>query len=272
MMSSLRAKTICLPAFAALCVLGLTACGKQAVQRPVPAASASQPAVGRVYVVGSDASYAPFEWQTDRKTLEGFDIEVLQAAAEHAGFAVRFVDTPWESMFVALAHGDIDIVASAMAITEQRKSAMDFSAPYFEERQLIAVAKGVNDVRSLRDLRDKSVAVQAGTAGDEVLQRLLGKGSPNLKRYPTMPRALQELENGGVRAVVGDNAVIINYVRGKPQSGIMTVDNGDALAPEELGFAVKKGNRALLVKIDAGLRAIRADGTYTRIYQKYFGY
>jgi polar amino acid transport system substrate-binding protein len=269
MMSSLRAKTICIWV---LFLLGLSACGKQVALQPAPVASAPPAAGGRVYVVGSDASYTPFEWQTDRKTLEGFDIEVLQAVADHAGFAVRYVNTPWEGIFMALAHGDIDIVASAVTITEQRKRAMDFSLPYFEARQLIAVAKGVNDVKRLQDLKDKGVAVQAGTSGDEVVQRLLGKGNANLKRFPTMPRALEELENGGVRAVVGDNAVIINYVRGKPQSGIMTVDDADSFAPEYYGFAVKKGNRALLSKIDAGIRAIRADGSYDRIYKKYFGY
>ncbi|KZE34193.1 amino acid ABC transporter substrate-binding protein (PAAT family) [Crenobacter luteus] len=246
--------------------LAVTACSKK---EEAPAAGAAGEA--REYIVGSDAAYAPFEFQNDKNEVVGFSVEVLSAVAEKGGFKVRFLNTPWEGIFATLDQGDRDIISSSVTITDQRKQSMDFSEPYFEARQLIAVGKGVGDVKSFQDLKNKKVSVQTGTTGDEVVQKLLGKTSPNIKRFESMPLALKELESGGVQASVGDNGVVINYVKNNPGSGIVTVEDAQTFAPEFYGFAVKKGNTELLEKINKGLAAIKADGTYDQIYKKYFG-
>ncbi|CUA84844.1 MULTISPECIES: basic amino acid ABC transporter substrate-binding protein [Gulbenkiania] len=256
-------------------VFALYGCGKQQSETPAASAEASgaapAAAEARTYVVGTDASYAPFEFQNDKQEIVGFDVEVLTAAAAKGGFKVRFENTPWEGIFATLAQGDRDLLASAITITDERKQSMDFSEPYFEARQLIAVGKGVTDVKTFQDLKNKKVAVQTGTTGDEVVQKLLGKTNPNIKRFESMPLALKELESGGVEAAVGDNGVVSNYVRNNPQNGIATVEDTQSFAPEYYGFAVKKGNKEMLDKINAGLKAIKEDGTYDAIYGKYFG-
>ena len=71
--------------------------------------------------------------------IVGFDIEIVQAIAAKAGFEVKFVNTPWEGIFNALGQGDRDMVVSAVTITDERKQTMDFSNPYFDAQQLIAV-------------------------------------------------------------------------------------------------------------------------------------
>lgn len=256
-----------------LSAFALTACGKKA-EAPTEQASSSAPAqataAAKEYLVGSDASYAPFEFLNDKKEVQGFDFEVLTAAAEKGGFKVKFVNTPWEGMFATLDQGDRDLLASAITITDERKKNMDFSDPYFEARQLIAVGKNVTDVKTFQDLKNKKVAVQTGTTGDEVVQKLLGKTNPNIKRFESMPLALKELENGGVDAAVGDNGVVSNYVINNPQNGLSTVEDTKSFAPEYYGFAAKKGNADVLAKVNAGLKAIKADGTYDTIYKKYF--
>ncbi len=256
-----------------LSVVAVAGCGKKAEEPAASAASDAAPAVtqGTEYVVGTDASYAPFEFQNDQSQIVGFDIEVLSAVADKGGFKVKFVNTPWEGMFATLAQGDRDILSSAITITDERKQSMDFSEPYFEARQLIAVGKGVTGVKTFQDLKSKKVAVQTGTTGDEVVQKLLGKTSSNIKRFESMPLALKELESGGVDAAVGDNGVVANYVANNPQQNMATVEDTKSFAPEYYGFAVNKGNTELLAKINAGIKAIKADGTYDQIHKKYFG-
>lgn len=256
-----------------LSAFAVVGCGKKAEEPAASAASDAAPAVSQAteYVVGTDASYAPFEFQNDQNQIVGFDIEVLSAVADKGGFKVKFVNTPWEGMFATLAQGDRDILSSAITITDERKQSMDFSEPYFEARQLIAVGKGVAGVKTFQDLKNKKVAVQTGTTGDEVVQKLLGKTSSNIKRFESMPLALKELEGGGVDAAVGDNGVVINYVKNNPQHGMTTVEDLQSFAPEYYGFAVKKGNQELLDKVNAGIKAIKADGTYDQIFNKYFG-
>lgn len=255
-----------------LSAFAMVGCGQKTDTPAKSAASAPAPAaMEKVYTVGSDASYAPFEFQNEKNEVVGFDVEVLSAAAAKAGVKLKFVNTPWEGIFAGLQQGDRDILASAITITEERKQTMSFSDPYFEARQLIAVAKGVSDVKSFQDLKSKKIAVQTGTTGDEVVQKLLGKTSPNIKRFENMPLALKELESGGVDAAVGDNGVVINYVKNNPQHGITTVEDTKSFAPEFYGFPVKKGNQELLNKVNAGIKAIKADGTYEQIFNKYFG-
>jgi polar amino acid transport system substrate-binding protein len=76
--------------------LVLAACGKKEPPAPAPApvASAPAPAPAKVYAVGTDAAYAPFESQNEKGEIVGFDIEVVKAVAAKAGIEVKFVNTP----------------------------------------------------------------------------------------------------------------------------------------------------------------------------------
>ncbi len=257
------------------CGLVLAACGKQEPPAPAPvasapeAASAPAPAPAKVITVGTDAAYAPFESQNDKAEIVGFTVDVLSAVAQKAGFEVKFVNTPWEGIFNALQQGDRDLLASSITITDERKQTMDFSSPYFDAVQLIAV-KQSSKVAKFDDLKKLKVGVQTGTTGDEVVTKLLGKTSANVKRFESTPLALKELEAGGVDAVVADNGVVIHYVANNPGAQFKTVADS-SFVPEQYGFAVKKGNAELLSLVNKGIADIKADGTYDKIYAKYFG-
>ena len=246
----------------------LAACGKKEAP-PAPAVVAPAAAPAKVYVVGTDAAYAPFESQNEKGEIVGFDIEVVQAVAKKAGIEVKFVNTPWEGIFNALGQGDRDMIVSAVTITAERKGTMDFSDPYFDAQQLIAV-KESSKIAKFADLKKLKVGVQTGTTGDEAVTKLLGKTSTSIKRFESTPLALKELEAGGVDAVVADNGVVINYVNNNAGAKFKTVSD-KAFVPEQYGFAVKKGNAELLGKLNKGLAEIKADGSYAAIYAKYFG-
>ncbi len=253
----------------------LAACGKKeaaapAASAPAPAASvAAAPPPAKVFVVGTDAAYAPFESQNEKGEIVGMTIDMLSAVASKAGVEIKFVNTPWEGIFNSLQQGDRDILASSITITDERKQTMDFTNPYFDAYQLIAV-KANSKVGKFDDLKKLKVGVQTGTTGDEVVTKQQGKNSTNIKRFESTPLALKELEAGGVDAVVADNGVVINYVTNNPGAKFKTVSD-KAFAPEQYGFAVKKGNAELLEKLNKGLADIKADGSYDKIYAKYFG-
>ena len=246
----------------------LVGCGKKDGSPAASAASAPATA-SRVYLVGTDAAYAPFESQDEKGQIVGFDIDIVSAIAQKAGIEVKFVNTPWEGIFNALNQGDRDLLVSSITITDARRNSMDFSAPYFDAHQLIAV-KADSKVSRFDDLKRLKVGVQNGTTGDEAVSKLQGKNSPDIKRFESTPLALKELEAGGVDAVVADNGVVTNYVNNNAGSKFKTV-NDPGFAPEQYGLAVKQGNADLLAKLNQGLAAIKADGTYDRIYAKYFG-
>lgn len=251
-------------------VIALAACGKKEPAPAPAAAPAAPPApVVKTYTVGTDAAYAPFEKLSASNEVEGLTADLLKAVAAKGGFEVKFVNTPWEGIFKTLESGERDIVASSVTITEERKQTMDFSKPYFDAVQLIAV-KEDSKVTQFADLKKLKVGVQTGTTGDEVVQKLLGKTNPNIKRFESTPLALQELSAGGVSAVVADNGVVQHYIANNPAAKFKSVSDA-SFVPEQYGFAVKKGNAELLEKINKGLDAIKADGSYDTLMAKYFG-
>lgn len=248
-------------------VSALSACGKK--DEPVAQAPAAAPAA-KVYLVGVESAYAPFSAENEQKNVVGFDIDVMKALAQKIGIEVKFVPTPFEGFFNFLAQGDRDLLISAITITDERKQTVDFSEPYFEASQLIAVAANNTKVQKFDDLKTLKVGVQSATTGDEVVQNLLGKNSANIKRLDSTPLALKELETGGVDAVVADDAVVKNYITNNPSSKLRTVS--DAGFPKEYyGIAVRKGNTELLNKVNKGMADLKADGTFDKISAQYFG-
>jgi polar amino acid transport system substrate-binding protein len=252
----------------------LSACGKQDASPSTTAPAAQAPAAAnKVYVVGSDTAYAPFEYIDEKGQIVGFDIELVSAVAEKAGIQVKFINTPWEGIFNSLAQGDRDLLVSSITITPERQQTIDFTAPYFDAHQLIAV-RDDSKVTRFDDLKTVTVGVQNGTTGDEIVSKALGKTNTNIKRFESTLVALKELKAGGVEAVVADNGVVTHYVannNGESPGEKFRFISDDAFAPEQYGIAVRKGNTALLAQLNQGLAGIKADGTYDRLYTKYFG-
>jgi polar amino acid transport system substrate-binding protein len=220
----------------------------------------------RTYVVGSSATYPPFAYENAQKQIVGFDVDVINAIAAKAGLKVRLVNTPFVGIFAALNNGDIDLVVSGVTINERRRQSYDFTVPYFEARQLLAVPAS-STATKLQDLAGKKIAVVTGSTGDDVASRAFGKTSANIRRFDTTPLIISELVNGGVDAAIGDNGVIAFRVR--EHKTLKTVDD-PSMAKEYFGIAVKQGNTALRDSLNKGLAAIIADGTYATIYRTWF--
>lgn len=234
----------------------------------VLAATGVAPAFGqtRPLVVGSSATYPPFAYETPAKEIVGFDVDIIRAIAGKRGLSLRIINTPFTGIFASLNNGDIDLIVSGVTINERRRQSYDFTAPYFEARQLIAVPKD-STVRGLQDLTGRKVAVVTGSTGDDIASRAFGKTSPNIRRFDTTPLVIAELAAHGVDAAIGDNGVIAYRVQ--ERKDLKTV--ADSSFPQEyFGIAVKQGNTALRDTLNAGLAAIIADGTYARIYRKWF--
>lgn len=217
-------------------------------------------------IVGSSATYRPFAYETPSKEIVGYDVDIIKAVAQKAGLKIKIVNTPWTGIFAALNNGDVDLVISGVTINDKRKQSYDFTAPYFEARQLIAVHQSSN-VKSLKDLAGKKVGVVTGSTGDDIASREFGKTNTDIRRFESTPVVISELVGSGVDAAIGDNGVVAFRVQEHKQ--LKTVS--DANFPKEyFGIVVKQGNKALRDKLNAGLAAVKADGSYAQIYKKWF--
>jgi ABC-type amino acid transport substrate-binding protein len=217
---------------------------------------------GEPLTVGSDIPYPPFE-QGKAGNYTGFDIELMEAIAEQMGRKAEFQDTSFETIFRDVAQGKFEAVVSAATITDEREKAVDFSNPYYLSEQAVLVKEG-SDIESLEDLDGKTVAAQQGTTGLELAKEKLGDSE--IRPYPEGPDAVNALKAGTVEGVVIDAPVAQNAVE---KSG--GVEIAEKVPTEETyGIAVGQGETQLLGEINKALKKVEQDGTYKKIYEKWF--
>lgn len=217
---------------------------------------------GEKLTVGSDIPYPPFE-QGKPGNYTGFDVELMEAVAESIGREAEIQDTSFDTIFVNLAQGKFDAVASAATITPEREETVDFTDPYYISEQAIVVDEG-GKIDSVEGLKGATIGVQKGTTGQEFVEEKGEAGE--LRPYPTGPDAINALKAGTVEAVVIDIPVAENAVAA---GGGLEVS---AAIPteEEYGFVVAQGEEELLKELNEGLKEVKEDGTYAKIYEKWF--
>lgn len=251
----------------ALFAMLLSACAAPAAAPAASDDSAAAPAEAVIVKVGTNAEYQPFEFIDENGEIVGFDIDIINEIATRAGFTAEFVNTKWDGIFVALANGEFNLVASAVTITDERKQAIDFSEPYFNAGQAIAVRADNTTITSPEDLTEGvKVGVQLGTTGDIWLTE---KTSADVQRFDENPLAVQALASGDLDAVVADAPTLADILRQNADLNLMIV--GDPFTEELYGIGIRKGQEDLAAQINQALADIRADGTYDEIFNKWFG-
>jgi len=217
---------------------------------------------GEKLTVGSDIPYPPFE-QGKKGSYTGFDVELMGAIGKEIGREPEFIDSSFETIFRDVAQGKFEAVMSAATITPEREKVVLFSNPYYLSEQAILVKEG-SDIKGLADLKGKVVAAQQGTTGLE-----LGKEkaeASELRPYPEGPDADNALKAGTVEAVIIDAPVAKQQA--EELGGIEIVEK--VPTDETYGIAVSKENTELVEQLNEGLKKAIEDGTYAKVYEKWF--
>ncbi|ADL11821.1 basic amino acid ABC transporter substrate-binding protein [Acetohalobium arabaticum] len=215
-------------------------------------------------VVGCSADYKPFEYPNEEGEIVGFDVELMEAVGEELGLEVEFKDTAFDGLIPSLKSKKFDVIVSAMTITDKRAEAVDFSEPYFNAGQVIAVKEGSTDIQGPEDLAGKVVGVQLGTTGD--LEASEMEDIKQVKRYEKITQAFIELRNGRIDAVVNDLPVTAAYIMDNPDVEII----GKPFTEENYGIAMRPKDDELEQKINETIEKLRENGTYDEIYNKWF--
>jgi ABC-type amino acid transport substrate-binding protein len=211
--------------------------------------------------VGSDIPYAPFEFGREGD-YQGFDVDIVNEIANRLEVEAEFVKTPFDPIFRNLAQGRFDIVASAATITPERQRTVNFSEPYFPADQSLMVKRG-SDIKTVDDLAGKRIGAQLGTTGAAEARK---QDAETVRTYDLVDDAFNALQNGQVDAVINDFPVSKYAERSKKDLQVVQrIPTG-----EEYGIGINKEDTKLKEEIDKALRDMKEDGTYTRIYKKWF--
>jgi ABC-type amino acid transport substrate-binding protein len=212
--------------------------------------------------VGSDIPYPPFEFGRT-PDYEGFDVDVVNEVAKRLDLEARFVKTPFDPIFRNLAQGRFDMVASAATITPERERTVDFSQPYFPADQSLMVKRG-SDIRTVDDLAGKTIGAQLGTTGADYAKD--ETKAESVRTYDLIDDAFKALQAGQIEAVINDFPVSKYAERSKQDLVVVDTIETD----ENYGLAFAKKSTDLRSRVNDALTEMKQDGTYARIYKKWF--
>ncbi len=218
---------------------------------------------------GLDPTYMPFEMTNKRGEIIGFEVDLVKAMAKAMGVKVEFVNTAFDGIIPALLTDKFDIITSGMTLTQERNLRINFSQPFIVVGQTLLIRKELADkVKSYRDLNDPQYRITSklGTTGELTAKRLLTKAQ--YSGFETEQEAVMDVVNGKADAFVYDspyNAVAINKI-GAGKLAFLE----QPFTYEPLAFGVRKGDYDFVNWLDNFLDQIRKDGTYDRLYQKWF--
>lgn len=223
------------------------------------------------FIVGTDASWPPFEWVSAKGAMLGFDLDVMRMIAILEGYEIEIQDIAFDSIIPAVLAGKVDIGASGFTITAERAQVVDFSSPYWTSDQTVLVRadSGLNIVTAL--MPGRKVGAQRGTTGAFwVEDNLIAKGvAVELVLYETYPEAIMDLLAGRLDAVVQDQAPSEQAVRQYPGQLIIV---GIIKTYEEFGFLVAKGDpKGILPRIERGIQKLKETGAWDNLIAAYFG-
>lgn len=220
----------------------------------------------KVIRVAGDWYYPPYEFTDDNGQFRGFNNDCMTAISLEEGMQIQFIPMEWDEALEALKNEEVDAI-QGMSVTQQRKRYYDFTEPLIINEQAIFVQMDTQYISTLSDLRNRIIAYQRGDVTGELLSEM-----PKLRLVGVSQQldGMKLLVEGEVDAFIGNKLTgLFNIQRNEWTNDVKVV--GVGLAKQNYAIAVKKGNADLLEQFDRGLRTIKQNGTYDKIYQKWFG-
>ena len=216
-------------------------------------------------VWGTYAAFPPFESKDGDGNVVGVDAEIAKAIADELGVKLVVEDMEFDSLPAALKSGKIDIIGAGYTENDERLQEMDFSSKYFTAKQIVVVKKGNKAITDKDSLAGKKIGVQTGTTGDtQCASKIEGA---EVSRYDSMQLACEDVKNGKLDCVIGDN-LTIGFILNK-MDGELEIVEGVSYEDEEYGFAVKKGDTELNEVVNKVIDKLKSEGQIDQWVNKY---
>ncbi len=218
--------------------------------------------------------YPPFINIDANGKLSGFEIEIAEAVCAEAKVKCEWVLQAWEGIIPALLENKFDAIVASMSITEERKQVVDFTGKYYDSPAMFVGRKDQDIDITAEGLNGKTVAVQVSTVHANYVENKF-KDVVTIKSYDTQENANLDLIAGRVDLVLADSIALEDGLLKTTEGADVEVKGEaftDKLMGDGVGFAVRKSDTALRDKLTAAIAAIRANGTYKTIADKYFSF
>jgi cystine transport system substrate-binding protein len=218
-----------------------------------------------VFKIGTEGTYAPFTYHDASGKLVGFDVEIGEEIAKRLGVKPQFVEGKWDGLIAGLDVKRYDAVINQVGITEERKVKFDFSDPYIASRAALIVREDNADIKGFADLTGKKAAQSLtsnyGKMAEEAGAQLVGTDG--------FDQSIALVVQGRADATINDSLSFLDFKKKQPNAPVKIAATEDEASYS--GVIVRKGDPELVAAINQALKDIKADGSYQKIADKYFG-
>lgn len=216
-----------------------------------------------VLLVGTNAEYAPFSF-VQGKTITGFDIDLIEEVAKRINKTIQLQDMPFDGLIPALQLGTIEVIASGITPTAERAKRILFTKPYLTGDPLLIVSRTDTPLKTIDQLKGKSVAVNEGFTADSYMSKIKG---PELIKFATAIESFMTLESGRVDALVAAQNTVKPFIEhyGTDKFSIAPIPG----TTEEYALAISKKYPELLDVIQKALDDMTDDGTLEQLKKKW---
>ena len=215
--------------------------------------------------IGTEGTYSPFTFHDSTGKLTGFDIDIAEAIAKKLGVKTEYVETKWDGIFAGLDAKRFDIIVNEVGISAERQAKYDFSDPYILSKPVLIVQKDNTTITKFEDLKDKKSA-QSLTSN---LAKIATKYGAKLVQVDGFNQSIDLLTSKRADATVNDSLSFLDLKKQKPDVDVKVV--AESPDSDKNGIMLNKNNKELLDAVNKALSDIKADGTYLKISEKWFG-
>jgi PAS domain S-box-containing protein len=218
-------------------------------------------------MAASEIAYPPFSIVEANGQAGGFSVELMRAALAAMGREVSFRTGPWADVRGWLESGEVQALP-LVGRTPEREALYDFTFPYMSLYGAIVVRDDNTDIQDIASLRGRDVAVMLGDNAEEYLRR--EDRGIEIHTTATFEEALQGLSDGQYDAVVIQHLVAVRLIQEAGLENLRVIPEPIDDYRQDWCFAVKDGDKDTLALLNEGLALVMADGTYQRLYSKWF--
>ena len=219
-------------------------------------------------IIGTEATYAPFEFTNDKNEIVGFDIDMINKICDEMKVSCKIVNQSFDGLIPSLKTRRIDAAIAGIDVTAERKKQVDFTKIYYDDSSIQFITLK-DSLTSLDQLKGKRVGIQKGTT----YLKYLNEKFPDVKpvSYDSYQFAFLDLKAKRIDAIVSSSFVAGDWL-GKEAE---IVPLGDKITDHEffgegLGIALRKGNDELRENFNQAIDKLKANGELDAIYKKWF--
>jgi arginine/ornithine transport system substrate-binding protein len=225
--------------------------------------------------IGVDPTYKPFTYKTADGQVTGFDVDIAKALCAEMKAQCSFVESNWDGIIPGLNARKFDAIISSMSITDERKKAVAFSDKYYSTPGRVVAPTGTIS-GTTESLKGKRVGVLRASIQETYAEQVLAPAGAEVVSYDTEEQVYLDLKSKRLDAMVADQAQASEGFLKTPDGAGFSLVGPELRDPKYFGYgagiAVRKSDTDLRDKFNLALKAIRDNGTYKKINDKYFSF